>query len=98
MTSREPLLTPAQAGARCRICAKTILRAIHAGRLKAYRLGEGAAYRIAVEDLEAWIEKSVVSPLPERRAQSPAPPHRIAPSEHPSIGRLTLTDGMGRHT
>ena len=56
MTSREPLLTPAQAGERCRICAKTVLRAIHAGRLRAYRLGEKAAYRIAIEDLEAWIE------------------------------------------
>ena len=70
MTSREPLLTPAQAGERCRICAKTVLRAIHAGRLRAYRLGEKAAYRIAIEDLEAWIEQSVVTPA------TPAPVSR----------------------
>jgi excisionase family DNA binding protein len=97
MTSREPLLTPAQAGERCRICAKTVLRAIHAGRLRAYRLGERAAYRIAVEDLEAWIEQSVVTPPLARSRSSLQVPPRTVPSEQPSIGRLTLTDEMGRH-
>jgi excisionase family DNA binding protein len=96
MRSREPLLTPAQAGERCRICAKTVLRAIHAGRLRAYRLGERAAYRIAVEDLEAWIEQSVVTPPARRRTSLQVPPRRI-PGEQPSIGRLTLSDDLGRH-
>ena len=94
MTSREPLLTPAQAGERCRICAKTVLRAIHAGRLRAYRLGEKAAYRIAIEDLEAWIEQSVVAPTAPAPAARPTTlPLRV--DEQPSVGRLTLTPEMG---
>jgi excisionase family DNA binding protein len=97
MTSREPLLTPALAGARCRTCAKTILRAIHAGKLKAYRLGERGAYRIAVEDLETWIEECAVTPAPAGPRRSAAIPPRLAPRELPSIGRLRLTDDMGRH-
>ncbi len=94
MTTREPLLTPAQAGERCRICAKTVLRAIHSGRLRAYRLGERAAYRIAVEDLEAWIEQSVVTPARPARALRPTTaPLRV--DEQPSMGRLTLMPEMG---
>jgi len=94
MTSREPLLTPAQAGERCRICAKTVLRAVHAGRLRAYRLGEKAAYRIAVEDLEAWVEQSVVTPARPARASPPSAAPLRADEQQP-MGRLTLTPEIG---
>ena len=94
MTSREPLLTPAQAGERCRICAKTVLRAIHAGRLRAYQLGEKAAYRIAVEDLEAWVEQSVVTPAGPAPVLPPSAAS-VRADERPSMGRLTLTPEMG---
>jgi excisionase family DNA binding protein len=95
MTSREPLLTPAQAGERCRICAKTVLRAIHAGGLRAYRLGEKAAYRIAIEDLEAWIERSVVTPAPPAPGAARPTALPLCLDEQPSVGRLKLTPEMG---
>ncbi len=96
MSSREALLTPAQAGARCGVCARTILRAIHAGRLRSYQLGT-TAYRIAVEDLEAWLEQSVFAPT--RRPPVSVPGVSLPRSEaRPSVGHLTLTPEMGANT
>ena len=93
----ERLRTPAEAARRCQISVKTVLRAIHAGRLRASRLGESGAYRMRDEDIDAWIEESVV--VPQRRAPAPQPPvaRSLPAGDRPSIGRLTLTDDMGRH-
>jgi len=58
MTDR--LLTPADVAERCQISTKTVLRAIHRGRLRASRLGEHGAYRMHDADVDAWIEASVL--------------------------------------
>ena len=91
MTDR--LLTPADVADRCQISTKTVLRAIHRGRLRASRLGEHGAYRMHAADVDAWIAASVL-PAPVRRAAMPSP--RCVPSE-PTSGRLVLSPDMGRH-
>lgn len=93
----ERLRTPAEAAERCQISVKTVLRAIHAGRLRASRLGESGAYRMRDGDIDAWIEESVV--VPERRApiRQPLPAQPLGAGDQLSSGRLTLTDDMGRH-
>ena len=92
----EPLLTPADVAERCQVSAKTVLRAIHRGSLRACRLGESGAYRIRSTDVEAWIEESVVTPL--ARATVRPPPARLPRAlEREMDGRLQLTADMGRH-
>lgn len=83
------LLTPAAVAERCEVSTKTVMRAIHAGRLRASRLGAGGALRIREEDFEAWIEQSVLEPTPPARVPALLP-------RAPSRGRLTLTSEMGR--
>jgi excisionase family DNA binding protein len=92
MTDR--LLTPADAAERCQISTKTVLRAIHRGRLRASRLGEHGAYRMHAADVDAWIEASMLPAPPVQRPATQAPLR--APAE-PSSGRLVLTPEMGRH-
>jgi excisionase family DNA binding protein len=76
----DVLLTPADVAERCRVSTKTVIRAIKAGRLRAYRLGARGAYRLRVADVEAWLETSevqgVVVPL---RVREPAPSPARAP-------------------
>lgn len=92
----EPLLTPADVAERCQISAKTVLRAIHRGSLRACRLGESGAYRIRSTDVEAWIEESVVTP--SARATIRPPTARLQRAlERETDGRLQLTADMGRH-
>ena len=67
-----PLLTPAEVAARCRLSTKTVLRAIHSGRLRACRLGARGGYRVRAVDVEAWLEASVVQPSATSSAQVPA--------------------------
>ncbi len=87
----EELLTPAEVAELCHVCSRTVLRAIRSGRLRASRLGAGAAYRIRPADVDAWIEASTVEPEPapvtsaSRTARPPRP-----------RGRLELRDSMGR--
>ena len=90
----ERLLTPTDVAERCQISTKTVLRAIHRGRLRASRLGEHGAYRMHSADVEAWIEASVLPMPPVRRAATPSP-FRV-PAE-PTSGRLLLSPDMGRH-
>jgi excisionase family DNA binding protein len=92
----EKLRTPADVAERCQISAKTVLRAIHAGRLRASRLGESGAYRMCDADIDAWIEETVVAP--QRRAPLRPPAARpLGIVEQPTLGRLELTADMGRH-
>ncbi len=93
----ERLRTPAEAAERCQISVKTVLRAIHAGRLRASRLGASGAYRMRDADIDAWIEASVVTP--QRRATTRYPPaaRPLPTRDDPPVGRLTLTDDLGRH-
>lgn len=66
---------------------KTVYRAIHAGRLRAYMLGRG--YLIRPEDLAAWVESQVVR-APSTGEQAPAP---VAP---PEIGSLAMLRAIER--
>jgi excisionase family DNA binding protein len=52
---RPQMLTPAQVAARCGLSTKTVLRAIRRGDLRASQLGNRRAFRVRVEDLDAWI-------------------------------------------
>ena len=83
----ERLLTPSDVAERCQVSTKTVLRAIHRGRLRASRLGEQGAYRIREADAEQWIESCVL--------EVPAPtPSR---ERNETSGRLVLAPDMGRH-
>ena len=87
----ERLLTPADVAERCQISPKSVLRAIHRGHLRAYRLGERGAYRLREGDIDAWLERSVV-PEP---AKPPTPIPAVCDRQS-TAGRLRLTPGMGR--
>ena len=91
MTDR--LLTPADVAERCQISTKTVLRAIHRGRLRASRLGEHGAYRMHAADVDAWIEA-------QRAARAAGPARRdalaAAVAAEPTSGRLVLSPDMGR--
>ena len=88
----ERLLTPNDVADRCQVSTKTVLRAIHRGRLRASRLGEHGAYRIRESDAERWIEDCVLEVV--ARPKADAPPDRVA--EPGANGRLVLTPDMGR--
>ena len=88
----ERLLTPGDVAERCQISAKSVLRAIHRGQLRAYRLGERGAYRLREDDVDAWLELSIVAPLPPRAQTQVVSLFEQAPS----TGRLKLTPEMGR--
>ena len=88
----ERLLTPADVAERCQISAKTVLRAIHRGRLRASRLGEQGAYRMREADVDAWIAESLLPPPPPARA-TPRPELELA--REATGGRLELTPDMG---
>ncbi len=89
--SDETLLKPVDVAKRCQVNTKTVLRAIHAGRLRASRLGESGALRVRPEDVEAWIDATVVEPP----ARAEAPPLRVV-GRASALGRLVVTPEMGR--
>jgi excisionase family DNA binding protein len=78
----EALLTPADVAERCQVSPKTVIRAIRAGRLRAYRLGARGAYRVRAADVEAWLAASqveaVVVPFPVRAPVPSMPPRPTA--------------------
>ena len=88
----DRLLTPQDIADRCQISAKTVLRAIRAGRLRACRLGTRGGFRIHPADAETWIASCMVEPRPA--APPPAPLADAVPAPIP--GALKLTPGMGR--
>ena len=94
----ERLLTPPEVAELCRVSVKTVLRAIHAGRLTGSRLGRRGTYRVRAADVEAWLAGTVVEPAPQE-----PPPIRVQSidlalpgASSPASGRLRVTDGMGR--
>jgi excisionase family DNA binding protein len=89
----ERLLTPGDVAEHCQVSTKTVLRAIHRGRLRASRLGEHGAYRMREVDVDEWIEACVVDLQPARSAPAAIPSG--APIAARS-GRLVLTPEMGR--
>ena len=94
----DQLLTPGEVAELCQLSTKTVLRAIHAGRLRASRLGERAAFRVRLTDVETWIEASVLpTPPPVPALKSPAPAAPLGtPVTDIETGRLVLTPEMGR--
>jgi excisionase family DNA binding protein len=90
----ERLLTPSDVAASCQVSAKTVLRAIRAGRLRAYRLGARGSYRIRPSDVDAWLDDQEVQPVvAPLRAVTPVPgPSPAAPVG----GRLRVPRSMGR--
>jgi excisionase family DNA binding protein len=88
----ERLLTPADVAELCQISTKTVLRSMHAGRLKASRLGEQGAFRMRAEDVARWIELGVVA---DRRPTGPVEVPRL-PAQAADFGRLVLAPEMGR--
>jgi excisionase family DNA binding protein len=59
-----PLLTPNDVAELCQISTRTVMRAICSGRLTAARLGKRGAFRIAADDVDAWIAASRLTSSP----------------------------------
>lgn len=84
-TNTPAMYTPAEVAARVQVCARTVMRAIHRGELRASRLG-ARSYRVRSEDIEAWIVATTVLSAPEPESA------RVTPVE----GELHVTEEMGR--
>ena len=67
VTSRRSLLTTRTAAAAAACDVITIRRAIHAGELRALRLGSHGDYRIPVAALEKWLQPAT----PENQEPGP---------------------------
>ena len=94
----EQLLTPPEIAELCRVSVKTVLRAIHAGRLTASRLGTRGTYRIRAADVDAWLAGTVVEPIRRQPAPIKRGPIEILPTRPASggSGRLRVTERMER--
>lgn len=94
----EPLLTPPEIAELCRVSVKTVLRAIHAGRLTASRLGSRGTYRIRAGDVDAWLAGTVVEAIPREAAAIRHKPIDVLPAKPASreSGTLHVTEQMGR--
>ena len=87
------MLTPADVARRCQISTKTVLRAIHSGRLRAYRLGSRGAFRMRPSDVDHWINGSLLEV--QEAARTPVIP-RVAEARGTGRGRLVVAPSMGR--
>ena len=87
------MLTPADVARRCQISTKTVLRAIHSGRLRAYRLGSRGAFRMRPSDVDHWINGSLLEPpeAPDTPIITP-----VAGPRGAARGRLVVASSMGR--
>ena len=54
--AQSPWLTVAEAAERARCGVKTIYREVHAGRLRAARIGGRRELRLLAEWVDAWLE------------------------------------------
>ena len=61
-------MTVAQVAEVCQVHAKTVMRAIARGELRAFRIGERGAHRVHPADVDAWLESRVVRPARFARA------------------------------
>jgi excisionase family DNA binding protein len=84
-TITPAMYTPSEVAARCQVCTRTVMRAIHRGELRASQLG-ARSYRVRPEDVEAWIVATTVLPVPEPESA------RV----RPAAGELRVTEEMGR--
>jgi excisionase family DNA binding protein len=67
----------AEVAAACGLSRKAIYRAIENGELRAAKVCRGRRLLITVEELRAWIERSVARPVPlARLAADDLPPRR----------------------
>lgn len=78
-----PLLTPSEVATLCQVSPKTVMRAIRNGRLAAARLGKRGAFRIAPDDVDAWL-------LTTRTTTSQVREGRVRPRGH-----LQVDEEMG---
>ena len=88
----DRLLTPADVARRCQVSTKTVLRAIHAGDLRASRLGRRGAYRVRAGDVDAWLDATASRTRPHRSVPEVSQPTPVTTRG----GRLVVGDGMGR--
>jgi excisionase family DNA binding protein len=67
--------SPAEVAAACGLSRKAIYRAIEIGELRAAKVCSGRRLLITVEELRAWIDRTVerAAPAPSRRVDDPAP-------------------------
>ena len=87
------MLTPADVARRCQISTKTVLRAIHSGRLRAFRLGSRGAFRLRPSDVEQWIDGSLVE-VPDAAG---TPTVALAAEARAAVrGRLVVPPTMAR--
>jgi excisionase family DNA binding protein len=91
----DQLLTPADVARRCRVSTKTVLRAIHSGRLRASRLGSRGAYRVRPEDVLEWLDATATTGRGERPMSRRAEPLPLVASAPGPAGRLVVYEGMG---
>lgn len=75
----DHLLTVAEVAETCRVHAKTVMRAIARGELRAVRLGARGAYRIRPADVDTWLDERVVRPAKRF----------VRGHDHVQAGRLT---------
>ena len=69
--------SPAEVAAACGLSRKAIYRAIEIGELRAAKVCSGRRLLITVEELRAWIDRTV------ERAVSPAAGHTISATRSP---------------
>lgn len=74
------LLTPEQVAETCSVSVRTVMRAIEADELRASQLARRGCWRIAPDDVVAWIELRANRPRAERGSAERATPAPIAPS------------------
>ena len=92
------LYTVEQVATLCKVSVKTVYRAIWHGRLRASQLGVGAAYRMKLEDVQAWVDGSTVvqsRPNVTRRSRTKtASPRPKSATTTSSDGRLFAPEDL----
>lgn len=94
------LLTVADVADLVQCSRKTVMRAIHAGDLRAAQLASRGTWRVRLEDVDAWIELRSLPPAPpEVDPVLPVPPGVVRPlraRRGRPTGMLQVTREMGR--
>jgi excisionase family DNA binding protein len=96
---QDEILTVAEVAERCKLHKKTVLRAIHRGKLRASQLGVKGAYRIRPADVDAWFGATQVHAQDELpgvawgKVRREPPPN---PRQLRARGTLVVGDDMGK--